>query len=188
MDSSKIPGPGFFPDNSLNPIKKQDQKKADALKKKDAPSLPTSADDGELGSLLKLPPNKLVSKLTSLLEKSLNDPKIEKLLTQYQIPAGSKQALAFSTFSCLKALLGKRLSLTGEDEKTILDAIVEEFEEDVAAESADPDERKKKQNQRKQKKKERRAKSKPSINAVMTLIEESLKTLEKSKGGFNLQS
>lgn len=188
MDPSKIPGPNFFPDSSLNPIKKQDQKKAETPKKKDAQNLTSSVDDGELAGLLKLPPNKIVSKLTALLEKSLNDPKIEKLLTQYQISAGSRQALAFSTFSCLKSLLGKKLSLTGDDEKSILEAIVEEFEEDVAAESADPDERKKKQNQRKQKRKERRSKSKPSVNAIMTLIEESLRNLEKSKSGFNLQS
>ncbi|MDX1920408.1 MAG: hypothetical protein SFU25_06695 [Candidatus Caenarcaniphilales bacterium] len=188
MDTSKIPGPGFFPDNSLNQIKKTDQKKTDVAKKKESTEQATSSDDGELGALFKLPPHKVVSKLTSLLEKSLSDPKVEKLLTQYQIPAGSKQALAFCTLSCLKSLLGKKLALSPEDEKAVMDAIIEEFEEDVTAESLDPDERKKKQDQRKQKRKQRRSKSKPSVNAVMTLVEECMKTLEKSKGGFSLQS
>lgn len=183
IDPSKFGGPNFFPpDKGLNPLGKNEPTKGPQAKKDKTETNQVSAqDDNELGALLKLPPNKVVSKLSGLLEKSMNDPKVEKLLVDYRIAPNSRQALAFCTYSCLKQLLGKRFNLTPEDEKALFEAIQQEYEEDSAKTPIDPDERKRR-------KQERRKKSKPSVNAMMILIGESIKTLERDHGGLSLQS
>lgn len=180
MDSNKIGGNPFLPPDKL-PIKKTEQNKALNKKDEDADSAKQVAvEEHELSGLFKLSPQKVVSKLSGLLEKSLKDPKVEKLLTEFKIPPNSRQALALCTFSCLKDLLGKRFNLSAEDEKAIFEAIKEEHEEDASKGSIDPDEKKKR-------KKERRKKSKPIVNAILLLVDESMSKLDEGKG-LSLQS
>jgi hypothetical protein len=182
IDPSKIGGPNFFPPDKVpQPGKNEPLKGPQKKDKSENNQVASSQEDNELGALMKLPPHKVVGKLNSLLEKSLNDPKIEKLLIDYRIAPNSKQALAFCTYSCIKQLLGKRFHLNPEDEKALFEAIQLEYEEDSAKEQIDPDERKRR-------KKERRQKSKSSVNVVMILIQESLKTLERDHGGLSVQS
>lgn len=183
IDPSKVGGPNFFPPDKVpKPIDKESLKGPQSKKDKTETSQVSSSEDsGELGALLKLPPHKVISKLSGLLEKSLNDPKLEKLLIDFKVPPNSKQALAFCTYACLKQLLGKRLNLTGEDEKALFEAIQQEYEEDSSKTPIDPEERKRRR-------RERRKKSRSSVNAVMLLIQESLTNLERDKGGLSVQS
>ncbi len=177
MDTSKIGGPNFFPEK---PIGKTDSVKKSSSEKKVEGGQVQSAEENEWGNVFKLPPHKLVSKLTGLLEKSLSDPKVEKLMLENKIPTGSKQALAFCTYSCIKQLLGNKFALNAEDEKALIEAIQQEYEED-AKQPIDPDEKKRRR-------RERRKKSKPKVNAIMTLLQESIKNLERnSGGGFSLK-
>lgn len=171
MDPSKIGG--FFGKDPLNPLGKTDK----AQNKQKTPSNITNnastEEASEFGGLFKLPPSKVISKLNTLLEKSLNDPKVEKLITEAKIPANSRQALAFCTYACIKQLIGNKINLSNEDEKNLFEAIQLEYEED-ANKPLDPDERKKR-------KRERRKKNKKPVNALMQLIEETINHLEKSK-------
>lgn len=181
MDPNKIGGNPFIPPDKL-PIKKTETTKAQkANDDVDEKVRGQAGDDTALSGIFKLPPQKVVSKLSGLLERSLKDPKVEKLLTEFKVPSNSRQALALCTFSCLKDLLGKRFNLSSEEEKAIFDAIKNEFEEDSQKGQIDPDERKKR-------KRERRKKSKPLINAVMLLIDESMNKLESENKGLSLES
>ncbi|MFN5540359.1 MAG: hypothetical protein ACK481_09955 [Candidatus Melainabacteria bacterium] len=170
MDPSKLGLPGFGPLNPLGkPTEKAKQTESKEGKKAAVPS------SNNWGGLFELAPNKLVGKLSSLLEKSLSDPQVEKLITEYKVPPDSKQALAFCTYSCLKQLLGKKFNLSAEDEKAVFDAIQEEYEKNASKEPVDPNEKRKR-------KRERRKKSKPNVNAIMMLIEESVEKLESERG------
>ncbi len=170
MDPSKIGG--FFSGKEpLNPLNSPD--KANKNKDKTSTNQISNADNSELSGLFKLPASKVVSKLSSLLEKSLADPKVEKLVTEYKVPANSRQALAFCTYACVKQLVGGKFNISADDEKSLLEAIKEEYEED-ANKPLDPDEKKKR-------KRERRKKSKKTVNALMCLIEEAICHLEKGK-------
>ncbi|HEY9885871.1 MAG TPA: hypothetical protein V6C96_01285, partial [Vampirovibrionales bacterium] len=175
--------PNIFPENPLNKLFKsnKEQGKGSQTNK----NVAGSAKENPLASLFKLPPHKIVSQLSGLLEKSLKDPNVEKLLTQFKIPLGSQQAIAFSAFACLKELLAKTHNLTPDEEKAILKAILEEFD---SVEDTDPDERKKKQKEKNKKKKERKAKSNPKVNAYMLLVEETMNTLGKKYRQINLES
>jgi hypothetical protein len=175
MDSTRITGgPGFFPDKGN--LDKTNKKQANKPPE-DSPEEKlqfTGGSDNELSSLLKLPPHKIVTKLNTLLERSFNDPNVQKLLTEFKIPVGSRQAIAFSAFACLKDLLKSKLKLSEEDEKAVLDAIKEEFEETVGDKQETGEERKKK-------KRERRKKNKPNVNAILTIIEGTFVNLEKKR-------
>ncbi|MDJ0625629.1 MAG: hypothetical protein QNJ31_04590 [Candidatus Caenarcaniphilales bacterium] len=184
MDPSKIGGPNFFPDK-FNPLAKPELKKQAG--NKEGTNLISSSQESELSGLFKLPPHKVVSKLSQLLEKSFKDPQIQQVLNQLKIPPNSRQALAFCAFSCLKELLSKKFPISAEEEKEILKAITEEFEED-SLEDIDPDEQKRRKSERKKQRRERRKNSSKTINAMLTLVEESIKTLEKNKGGFSFQT
>jgi hypothetical protein len=172
MDPGKIGGSNFFPDKSLNPLNKTgSQNRADKKKETSEAGASIVSEENEMGGLFRLPPDKVVKKLGALLEKSLSDPKVEKLITGYKIAPNSRQALAFCTYACIKQLLGSKY-LGPDDEDKVLKAIKEEYEEN-ADQSIDPDERKKRRNKR-------RKENKPKVNAVMALIQESLKNLEKN--------
>lgn len=130
--------------------------------------------NNSLNSLFQLPPNQVIKRLTSALNKYSQDPKLEKLLLELKISPTGKQAIAFCTFACLKDLIGNKLKLTEEDEKNILEALKNEYEADTSKETIDPDEKKKR-------KKERKKKNKPKINALISLIEDCMSKLEQNK-------
>ena len=183
MDPSKIGGSNWFPDqNSLGRAKKQEQEEKAIAKNKDAKDTQGLKAGKELGGLLKLPADKVVNRLSSLLEKALKDPSVNQLLTETKIPAHSQQAIALCTWSCLKQLFGKRLNLSAEEEKAILRALEEEYEKDLREQDpTDPDEKRKKKEDRKRQKEKRKQQNSAKVNAVLKIIEESISRLEGDK-------
>ncbi|MDX1918864.1 MAG: hypothetical protein SFT81_06980 [Candidatus Caenarcaniphilales bacterium] len=183
MDLSKIGGmPNIPPDKSIQPKTKSDDLKA-ARKSGDAEKSALSAEEQELGEILssRLSPAKVVKMLSKVLEKSVADPKIEKLLNEYKIPPNSRQALALCAYTCVKDTLNSKLNVSSDEEQKILEAIQTEYEKDAHKEPIDPNERKKR-------KRERRKKNKAKVNALLQLIEDTLKNLEREKGSLSLQS
>lgn len=128
-----------------------------------------------ISSLFKnIPPQKVVQQLVNALKSSQDNPKAQALLTQFNVNVNQQQAMAFSAFACIKNLFGEKIKLTNKEEKEILDAILEEYSEEV--EATDPDEEKQKQ----EKKKQRKEKGNKKVNVVLTIIENTFEILRKN--------
>ncbi len=181
VDFNKIiPNFPLPPERPQSQTDKADQKAKLSEKKASPNSQVKAGEEPELDGLVdKLPPDKVISKLGELLEKSVKDPRVEKMLLEMKVSPDSRQAVALCAFSCIKQILGKRLNLTNDDEKSVLESIKQEYEESVQKQgSLDPDERKKKQ-------RERKKKSKPKVNALLHIIEEALHKLDLRPSGLS---
>ena len=142
----------------------------------------------DTGSLQRIPLNDVLNRFQKLLNQAnAGDPKLQELLQNSQIPARSQQALAVAAYAVVKGFFGRRLKHTDEDEEAILQAIKQEYSEDLEDLSSQisPDERR----QRQQK---RRKGSKPTVNSTLYLVERCLKQLAKRRrnsgaSGLSLQ-